>query len=113
MKSVFLFQFVFVIVQYYIFIGKLFFWGFFLIHVDVQGHNDSIPLSPQWLLPKPGESKAGIVTGVRSLLLSFSLFKSCNIPTFEKHLSVELEAVKVFRLNSVAVLIKLLIDKLV
>ncbi|KAM3341839.1 protein ESSENTIAL FOR POTEXVIRUS ACCUMULATION 1 isoform X1 [Capsicum galapagoense] len=30
---------------------------------DVQGPNDSIPLSPQWLLPKPGESKAGIVTG--------------------------------------------------
>ncbi|XP_059279145.1 protein ESSENTIAL FOR POTEXVIRUS ACCUMULATION 1 isoform X3 [Lycium ferocissimum] len=31
--------------------------------VNVQGPNDSIPLSPQWLLPKPGESKAGIVTG--------------------------------------------------
>lgn len=33
------------------------------ISKDVQGPNDSIPLSPQWLLPKPGESKAGIVTG--------------------------------------------------
>ncbi|CAN4122825.1 unnamed protein product [Withania somnifera] len=33
------------------------------ISKDVQGLNDSIPLSPQWLLPKPGESKAGIVPG--------------------------------------------------
>nr|XP_016489233.1 PREDICTED: uncharacterized protein LOC107809155 isoform X2 [Nicotiana tabacum] len=33
------------------------------ISKDVQGPNNSIPLSPQWLLPKPGESKAGIVTG--------------------------------------------------
>lgn len=33
------------------------------ISKDVQGHNDSIPLSPQWLLPKSGESKAGMVTG--------------------------------------------------
>lgn len=30
------------------------------ISKDMQGPNDSIPLSPQWLLPKPGESKAGI-----------------------------------------------------
>ncbi|KAJ8528851.1 hypothetical protein K7X08_030495 [Anisodus acutangulus] len=33
------------------------------ISEDVQGPNNSIPLSPQWLLPKPGESKAEIVTG--------------------------------------------------
>ncbi|KAJ8541004.1 hypothetical protein K7X08_001820 [Anisodus acutangulus] len=33
------------------------------ISKDVQGPNNSIPLSPQWLLSKPGESKAGIVTG--------------------------------------------------
>ncbi|KAK9054363.1 hypothetical protein SSX86_025441 [Deinandra increscens subsp. villosa] len=30
---------------------------------DVQGPDSSIPLSPQWLLSKPGENKAGIVTG--------------------------------------------------
>ncbi|KAI3464971.1 hypothetical protein Pfo_021634, partial [Paulownia fortunei] len=28
-----------------------------------QGSDNSIPLSPQWLLPKPGESKTGAVTG--------------------------------------------------
>lgn len=27
---------------------------------DVQGSENAIPLSPQWLLPKPGESKPGI-----------------------------------------------------
>lgn len=93
--------------QDYVFIDKL-----FLIHVDVQGPNDSIPLSPQWLLPKPGESKAGIVTGVRSLLLWISLFKPCTVHTFEKHFGVGFEAVEVFCLNCVAVLIKLLIHKL-
>ncbi|XP_031736671.1 protein ESSENTIAL FOR POTEXVIRUS ACCUMULATION 1 isoform X2 [Cucumis sativus] len=30
---------------------------------DVQGSENPIPLSPQWLLPKPGESKHGIGTG--------------------------------------------------
>ncbi|KAL2318700.1 hypothetical protein Fmac_032576 [Flemingia macrophylla] len=30
------------------------------ISKDVQGSDSPIPLSPQWLLPKPGESKAGI-----------------------------------------------------
>ncbi|KAL0366113.1 UNVERIFIED_CONTAM: protein ESSENTIAL FOR POTEXVIRUS ACCUMULATION 1 [Sesamum radiatum] len=34
-----------------------------LIPKDVQGPDDSIPLSPQWLLPKPGESKTGVLTG--------------------------------------------------
>ncbi|XP_022768947.1 uncharacterized protein LOC111312697 isoform X2 [Durio zibethinus] len=29
---------------------------------DVQGSDNLIPLSPQWLLPKPGESKPGIGT---------------------------------------------------
>ncbi|KAK4490330.1 hypothetical protein RD792_001004 [Penstemon davidsonii] len=33
------------------------------MYVDVQGSDNSIPLSPQWLLPKPGESKTGVVTG--------------------------------------------------
>ncbi|KAL2459066.1 GYF domain-containing protein [Forsythia ovata] len=33
------------------------------ISKDVQGSNNSIPLSPQWLLPKPGENKTGVVTG--------------------------------------------------
>ncbi|PIN06730.1 GYF domain containing protein [Handroanthus impetiginosus] len=31
---------------------------------DVQGSDNSIPLSPQWLLPKPGENKTGVTTGV-------------------------------------------------
>ncbi|KAJ6827105.1 uncharacterized protein M6B38_367660 [Iris pallida] len=30
---------------------------------DMQGSDNPIPLSPQWLLPKPGESKLGISTG--------------------------------------------------
>ncbi|KAL8523757.1 hypothetical protein ACS0TY_013648 [Phlomoides rotata] len=30
---------------------------------DIQGSDSSIPLSPQWLLPKPGENKTGAVTG--------------------------------------------------
>ncbi|XP_023546983.1 uncharacterized protein LOC111805921 [Cucurbita pepo subsp. pepo] len=30
---------------------------------DVQGSENPIPLSPQWLLPKPGESKHGMGTG--------------------------------------------------
>ncbi|KAH6778792.1 hypothetical protein C2S52_010029 [Perilla frutescens var. hirtella] len=34
-----------------------------LITKDVQGADNSIPLSPQWLLPKPGENKAGVVAG--------------------------------------------------
>ncbi|KAK3231592.1 hypothetical protein Dsin_003473 [Dipteronia sinensis] len=33
------------------------------ISKDVQGSDNPIPLSPQWLLPKTGESKAGIGTG--------------------------------------------------
>ncbi|XP_042008540.1 protein ESSENTIAL FOR POTEXVIRUS ACCUMULATION 1-like [Salvia splendens] len=34
-----------------------------LITKDLHGADNSIPLSPQWLLPKPGENKAGVVTG--------------------------------------------------
>ncbi|XP_073285914.1 protein ESSENTIAL FOR POTEXVIRUS ACCUMULATION 1-like isoform X2 [Primulina huaijiensis] len=30
---------------------------------DVQGSDNLIPLSPQWLLPKPGDNKTGLVTG--------------------------------------------------
>ncbi|KAK9271198.1 hypothetical protein L1049_026788 [Liquidambar formosana] len=33
------------------------------ISKDVQGSDNPIPLSPQWLLSKPGESKAGMGTG--------------------------------------------------
>ncbi|GAV70277.1 GYF domain-containing protein [Cephalotus follicularis] len=33
------------------------------ISKDAQGSGNPIPLSPQWLLPKPGESKAGVGTG--------------------------------------------------
>ena len=31
---------------------------------DLHGPENSIPLSPQWLLPKPGENKLGVTTGV-------------------------------------------------
>ncbi|XP_020551187.1 uncharacterized protein LOC105166153 isoform X2 [Sesamum indicum] len=31
--------------------------------MDIRGSDNSIPLSPQWLLPKPGENKTGSVTG--------------------------------------------------
>ncbi|KAL9172588.1 hypothetical protein ABFS82_03G057600 [Erythranthe guttata] len=30
---------------------------------EIQGSDSSIPLSPQWLLPKPGENKTGVVSG--------------------------------------------------
>ncbi|XP_022865288.1 uncharacterized protein LOC111385145 [Olea europaea var. sylvestris] len=33
------------------------------ISKDMHGSNNTIPLSPQWRLPKLGENKAGIVTG--------------------------------------------------
>ncbi|XP_059636440.1 protein ESSENTIAL FOR POTEXVIRUS ACCUMULATION 1 [Cornus florida] len=33
------------------------------ISKDVQGSDNPIPLSPQWLLPKPGENKPGHLTG--------------------------------------------------
>ncbi|XP_042519960.1 protein ESSENTIAL FOR POTEXVIRUS ACCUMULATION 1-like isoform X2 [Macadamia integrifolia] len=33
------------------------------INKEIQGSDNLIPLSPQWLFPKPGESKPGIVTG--------------------------------------------------
>ncbi|XP_047975783.1 protein ESSENTIAL FOR POTEXVIRUS ACCUMULATION 1-like isoform X2 [Salvia hispanica] len=38
-----------------------------LITKDLHGVDNSIPLSPQWLLPKPGENKAGVVTGENHL----------------------------------------------
>ncbi|GLJ30004.1 hypothetical protein SUGI_0593180 [Cryptomeria japonica] len=31
---------------------------------DLHGPENSFPLSPQWLLPKPGENKLGVTTGV-------------------------------------------------
>ncbi|KAL8466642.1 hypothetical protein ACS0TY_035621 [Phlomoides rotata] len=34
-----------------------------LITKDVQGTDNPIPLSPQWLLPKPGENRPGMVSG--------------------------------------------------
>ncbi|KAL3640839.1 hypothetical protein CASFOL_015807 [Castilleja foliolosa] len=37
---------------------------------DVQGSDNSIPLSPQWLLPKPGENKTGSLAGVQENHLS-------------------------------------------
>ncbi|XP_019152929.1 PREDICTED: uncharacterized protein LOC109149562 isoform X2 [Ipomoea nil] len=37
------------------------------ISKDVQESNDPIPLSPQWLFPKPGENKAGIAIGENHL----------------------------------------------
>jgi len=36
--------------------------SFCLFHADVR-----VPLSPQWLLPKPGDSKPAVGTGVCSL----------------------------------------------
>ncbi|XP_010540354.1 PREDICTED: uncharacterized protein LOC104814159 [Tarenaya hassleriana] len=36
------------------------------IFKDVQGSDNPVPLSPQWLLPKTGESKTGMGTGVCS-----------------------------------------------
>ncbi|KAL1534854.1 protein ESSENTIAL FOR POTEXVIRUS ACCUMULATION 1-like isoform X2 [Salvia divinorum] len=38
-----------------------------LITKDLHGADNSIPLSPQWLLPKPGENKAGVVVGENHL----------------------------------------------
>ncbi|XP_042006493.1 protein ESSENTIAL FOR POTEXVIRUS ACCUMULATION 1-like isoform X1 [Salvia splendens] len=38
-----------------------------LITKDLHGADNSIPLSPQWLFPKPGENKAGVVTGENHL----------------------------------------------
>ncbi|XP_042006490.1 protein ESSENTIAL FOR POTEXVIRUS ACCUMULATION 1-like isoform X1 [Salvia splendens] len=38
-----------------------------LITKDIHGADNSIPLSPQWLLPKPGENKAGVVAGENHL----------------------------------------------
>lgn len=47
---------------------------FFFFSAEMQGPDGSIPLSPQWLLPKSGENKSGMVTGISSpisLHLSF------------------------------------------
>jgi hypothetical protein len=41
--------------------------SFCLFHADVQGSDHPVPLSPQWLLPKPGDSKPAVGTGVCSL----------------------------------------------
>uniref|UniRef100_A0A2P2MVS3 Uncharacterized protein n=1 Tax=Rhizophora mucronata TaxID=61149 RepID=A0A2P2MVS3_RHIMU len=39
------------------------------ISKDVPGSDNSIPLSPQWLLSKPSESKPGAVSVVCNLCL--------------------------------------------
>ncbi|KAJ6941483.1 hypothetical protein NC651_007303 [Populus alba x Populus x berolinensis] len=43
----------------------------FQISKDAQGSDNPIPLSPQWLLPKPGESKPGVGTGESSPLSAY------------------------------------------
>ncbi|CAK7349285.1 unnamed protein product [Dovyalis caffra] len=43
----------------------------FQISKDAQGSDSSIPLSPQWLLPKPGESKPGVGTEESSPLPAY------------------------------------------
>ncbi|KAJ6389855.1 hypothetical protein OIU77_024153 [Salix suchowensis] len=43
----------------------------FQISKDAQGSDNPIPLSPQWLLPKPGESKPGVGTGESSPLPAY------------------------------------------
>ncbi|GFP92674.1 perq amino acid-rich with gyf domain-containing protein 2 [Phtheirospermum japonicum] len=50
---------------------------------DVQGPDNSIPLSPQWLLPKPGENKTGAVAGVQENQLS-PLPSNANRPVVAK-----------------------------
>ncbi|KAJ6728907.1 DEOXYURIDINE 5'-TRIPHOSPHATE NUCLEOTIDOHYDROLASE [Salix viminalis] len=41
------------------------------INSNAQGSDNPIPLSPQWLLPKPGESKPGVGTGESSPLPAY------------------------------------------
>ncbi|KAG8389942.1 hypothetical protein BUALT_Bualt01G0031600 [Buddleja alternifolia] len=41
---------------------------------DFQGSNNSVPLSPQWLQPKPGENKIGMLAGVCLVYFVFSCF---------------------------------------
>lgn len=40
-----------------------------------QGSENPIPLSPQWLLPKPGENKPGALSGV----FSYHFHDLCNL----------------------------------
>ncbi|KAL1534859.1 dUTP diphosphatase [Salvia divinorum] len=40
-----------------------------LITKDLHGTDNSIPLSPQWLLPKPGENKAGVAEKIASRMI--------------------------------------------
>ncbi|XVF36120.1 hypothetical protein REPUB_Repub19eG0031100 [Reevesia pubescens] len=47
------------------------------ISKDVQGPDNPIPLSPQWLLPKPGESKPGIGS-VESHPAPYPAYGSCS-----------------------------------
>lgn len=53
-----------------------------LLCADVQGSDNPIPLSPQWLLSKSGKSKAGMGTVVFShcsLSVHFCLFHSLSV----------------------------------
>lgn len=57
------------------------FWPY-LFCADIQGSDNAIPLSPQWLLNKPGESKAGMGTGVCLYCLCVHFvffFSSCDL----------------------------------
>ncbi|XP_077224090.1 protein ESSENTIAL FOR POTEXVIRUS ACCUMULATION 1-like isoform X2 [Tasmannia lanceolata] len=47
------------------------------ISKEILGSDNSIPLSPQWLLPKPGENKPGMVTG-EPHLNSYASNNSCS-----------------------------------
>ncbi|CAI9763713.1 unnamed protein product [Fraxinus pennsylvanica] len=49
------------------------------ISKDVQGSNNTIPLSPQWLLSKPGENRTGVVTGENKFTLLPSHASSVDI----------------------------------
>ena len=44
---------------------------------DIQGSDNPVPLSPQWLLPKPADNKLGILSGVKCHYFSikFQLLK--------------------------------------
>lgn len=50
-----------------------FFYPFvlFVNFADITGPDNPIPLSPQWLLPKPGETKTGMSLGVCTNISTF------------------------------------------
>lgn len=59
---------------------KIFNECFCLIHADVQGSDNPIPLSPQWLLPKQGESKPGIGGVCYTLQYNYILIHFIHVP---------------------------------